>query len=154
MKNDPNIRFAKKEDLQELVRLCKLHAIFEESEYNSINKDKKLEVPLFSNNPSLYCLVVEEANKLIGYTTYMKQFSTWDADFYVYMDCLFLTEESRGYGLGERLINRIKKESKRLNCKLIQWQTPEFNKSAIKFYNRIGAVPKSKERYFLKLKDE
>jgi GNAT superfamily N-acetyltransferase len=104
---------------------------------------------LFSNNPSLFCLVVEKDNQLIGYATYMKQFSTWDANHYIYMDCLFMTEESRGFGIGEKLINRIMKEAQKLECVLIQWQTPDFNKRAMKFYNRIGATQKSKERFFL-----
>jgi GNAT superfamily N-acetyltransferase len=81
----------------------------------------------------------------------MKQFSTWDTDFYIYMDCLFLTEESRGYGIGEKMMNVIKLEAKKLNCSLIQWQTPNFNTRAIKFYNRIGGISKTKERYFLKV---
>ncbi|MEP5913610.1 MAG: GNAT family N-acetyltransferase, partial [Flavobacteriaceae bacterium] len=81
----------------------------------------------------------------------MKQFSTWDSDFYIYMDCLFMTEESRGFGIGEKLINKIKLEGVKNQCTHIQWQTPDFNKRAIKFYNRIGAESKSKERFFLKV---
>ena len=81
----------------------------------------------------------------------MKQFSTWDANFYIYMDCLFLTEESRGYGIGEKMMNVIKEEAEKLNCNLIQWQTPDFNTRAIKFYDRIGGISKTKERYFLKV---
>lgn len=79
----------------------------------------------------------------------MKQFSTWDAAFYVYMDCLYLLDEWRGFGMGESLIEKIKEESKKLDCSLIQWQTPNFNTRAIKFYNRIGAYSKTKERFFL-----
>ena len=74
-----------------------------------------------------------------------------DADFYIYMDCLFLTEKSRSLGLGEKLINRIKQECKRLQCNHIQWQTPDFNTRAMKFYNRIGAKSKTKQRYFLEV---
>jgi GNAT superfamily N-acetyltransferase len=79
----------------------------------------------------------------------MKQYATWDAAYYVYMDCLFLTEDARGKGVGEELINRIKLEANALDCTHIQWQTPDFNERAIKFYNRIGATSKSKERFFL-----
>ena len=39
-----------------------------------------------------------------------------------------------------------------MRCSHIQWQTPEFNKRAIKFYDRIGAQSKSKMRYFLDVK--
>ena len=145
------IRFVTKKDLTELVDLCKQHADFEKSEYDKKDKELLLKQHLFSDNPSLYCLVIEMDKKLIGYATYMKQFSTWDAINYVYMDCLFLSEKSRGLGLGEQLIIKIKEEALQLNCTLIQWQTPDFNKRAIKFYNRIGAVSKVKERFFLEL---
>lgn len=146
---EPKIRFAQKRDLTELVNLCKLHADFEKSEYNAEQKEVLLNKYLFSDFPSLFCLVVEKSNSLIGYATYMKQFSTWDADYYIYMDCLFMTEESRGFGIGEKLIHRIKEEAQKLGCMLIQWQTPDFNKRAMKFYKRIGAIGKPKKRYFL-----
>ena len=145
----PIIRFIKRADLKDLVRLCELHAIFEKSEYDSKHKEEKLNKYLFSNNPSLYCLVVEKEDKVIGYATYMKQFSTWDADYYLYMDCLFMTEESRGFGIGERLIDRIKEEATKLNCNLIQWQTPNFNERAVKFYERTGAISKASTQQWL-----
>ena len=148
MINEPNIRFVKENDLPELVNLCSLHAIFEKAEYDAEKKEVLLNKHLFSDNPNLFCLVVEKANRLIGYATYMKQFSTWEANHYIYMDCLFITKKFRGFGIGEKLLNRIKKEAQELDCSLIQWQTPVFNKRAIKFYDRIGAKSKSKERFF------
>jgi len=81
----------------------------------------------------------------------MKQFSTWDSDYYLHMDCLFLIKEARGFGLGEILLNRLKEEANLVNCKIIQWQTPSFNSRAIKFYDRIGGRSISKERYFLNI---
>ena len=147
----PKIRFAERSDLEALVQLCKLHAIYEQRDYNSTNKKNKLQEHLFSKKTSLYCLVVEYLGKIIGYATYMKQFSTWDADFYLYMDCLFITAASRGSGIGEKLILEIKSEAKKLNCTTIQWQTPKFNTRAIKFYDRIGGTSTTKERYLLKL---
>ena len=148
---EPKIRFVEKSDLKDLVRLCKLHANFEECEYNSKDKKQKLNEHLFCERPTLYCLVVEYLDEIIGYATYMKQFSTWDSDFYIYMDCLFMTEKSRSLGIGEKLIEEIKTQAKKLNCDLIQWQTPDFNTRAMKFYNKIGGVSKAKERYFLKV---
>jgi len=145
------IRFAQREDLDELVKLCEEHAIYEKADYSKINKKENLSAHLFSQEPTLYCLVVELNSHLIGYATYMRQFSTWDTNFYVYMDCLFLNNNSRGLGLGVELMERIKEESLILGCDLIQWQTPTFNEGAIKFYNRMGAYSKNKERFFLDL---
>lgn len=107
-KNPYKIRPAEPSDLNNIVELCTLHSIHEIAEYHSTGKAKKLGQYLFSKSPKIYCLVVEHDANLIGYATYMLQFSTWDARFYIYMDCLFLTEESRGLGIGEMLMDKIK----------------------------------------------
>ena len=151
MKKQSDIRFVKQTDLEELITLCEEHALYEKADFSKEGKKDSLQKHLFSQTPTLYCLVLELDSKLIGYATYMKQFSTWDANFYVYMDCLFLNEKSRGLGLGEEMMNKIKEESIKLGCELIQWQTPTFNTGAIKFYNRIGATSKDKKRFFLDL---
>ena len=94
--------------------------------------------------PKLYCLVVQSDKYLIGYATYMKQYSTWEGCDYIYMDCLYLMEFARGLGIGKKLINRIQLEAEKLGCTAIQWQTPIFNTKAIKFYKSLGAISKPK----------
>ena len=145
------IRFAKPEDIHQIIDLCEAHAIYEQCEYSRENKATQLSNDLFSNIQKLFCLVVEKDSQLIGYATYMMQYSTWDANEYIYMDCLFMNEDARGFGFGEKLIRRIQQEGETLGCKLIQWQTPDFNLRAIKFYLRIGAKSKIKERFFLEI---
>ncbi len=145
----PTIRFAKRTELTAIVKLCALHADYEACKYDPTDKKEKLETHFFSKNPSAYCLVVDYDNQIIGYATYMKQFSTWDADFYVYLDCLFIKEAFRSKGIGEQVIAQIKRHATKLSCNLIQWQTPDFNTRAIKFYKKIGGVSKPKERFFL-----
>jgi len=149
MNTQTMIRFIQEDEVDELLLLCKEHANYEKSEFSFEGKKKSLSDNLFCEPPLLYCLVVQHNSKLIGYATYMKQFSTWDAKYYIYMDCLFLNKSSRGLSFGEQLIHTIKEEAVKLECDLMQWQTPTFNTGAIKFYNRIGAVSKNKERFFL-----
>ncbi len=146
------IRAAKIEDINELLVLFQKHALYEKSDFIFENKKERLEEYLFKNK-ILNCLVIESKNnnKLIGYTTYLKQFSSWDVDFYLYMDCLFIEEDYRSLGLGKRLMDKLKDEAKKLNCNLIQWQTPNFNEKAMNFYNKIGAISKNKERFFWKI---
>ncbi len=151
MTTDTKIRFAKKEDINQIIYLCEAHAHYEQAQYDRQDKVQQLNNDLFSDTPKLFCLVVESKNGLLGYATYMKQYSTWDACEYIYMDCLYIEEKARSLGIGEMVVRRIQEEGKKLNCKLIQWQTPDFNTRAIKFYDRIGATSKSKERFFLKI---
>jgi len=148
MKAPYTIRFAIKADIGQLIDLCEAHAQYEKSEYNRAGKAENLLKSLFNKTPKLYCLVVECENRLIGYATYMVQYSTWDACEYVYMDCLFLDQSTRGRGIGEKIMLTIKEEAQKQNCQHIQWQTPDFNEGAIRFYKRIGAFSKGKERFF------
>ena len=148
---EATIRFVQEKDLVALVLLCEENAHFERAAYSRMNKESMLEAKLFCESPSFKCLVVEYNDSIVGYCSYMKQFSTWDSDYYLHMDCLFLIKEARGFGLGEILLNRLKEEANLVNCKIIQWQTPSFNSRAIKFYDRIGGRSISKERYFLNI---
>ncbi|WP_299436419.1 GNAT family N-acetyltransferase [uncultured Aquimarina sp.] len=145
--NIPIIRLAKKEDIQQLVILCKEHATYEKTNYDESHKEKLLSEHLFPLNENIKCLVVEQNGRLLGYSTILKQFSTWDANFYFYMDCLFLTEEARGKGLGSMMMKELKKYALKKNYNL-QWQTPYFNTNAIEFYNALGAEHNTKERFF------
>ncbi|PLY05822.1 MAG: N-acetyltransferase [Arcobacter sp.] len=150
MKKEYIIRKAKLDDIEVLLTLFQKHALYEKSDFIAENKKQSLKKYLFDEK-ILNCLVIEIDNKIIAYTTYLKQFSTWDVNFYLYLDCLFIEEEFRKLGLGAQLMNNIKEEAKKLGCNQIQWQTPSFNENAIKFYNKIGANSKSKKRFFLEI---
>ncbi|WP_430906578.1 GNAT family N-acetyltransferase [Maribacter sp. 2-571] len=144
-----DIRYAQKKDLTEIVALCRAHALFERASYDPTNKSTLLADALFGNEPRLRCLVLEEENRLMGYATFIKQFSTWDAAYYMYLDCLFLRESSRGKGWGSLLMDRVLTIAKKENCSSMQWQTPDFNSNAIAFYQKLGATSKTKERFEL-----
>ncbi len=144
------IRFAEKCDVSQLVALCADHAAYEKAAYDPEGKAQLLTAGLFGEPPALFCLVVEQDDTLIGFLSYMRQYATWDAAWYVYIDCLYLAEPARNKGIGRQLVARLQVESEKLGCELIQWQTPAFNTGAIRFYKRLGASAKSKERFFLK----
>ena len=145
------IRYCKPKDIQQLINLCAAHAKFEQADYVSENKEENLAKHLFAETSPLKCLVVENENELLGYASFMKQFSTWDAAFYILLDCLYLKPEARGNGIGNQIMKLISEYAKTENCPTIQWQTPCFNIKAIKFYQKLGARSKSKERFFWKV---
>lgn len=146
------IRNAEMLDLSQLVDLCEKHALFEKAEYHKTDKEKKLKYLIFSHKPVLYCLVVTVNEILVGYASYTFDYSTWDAQVFLYLDCLFLEHDFRNYGIGAAVFNKLKVIGQSNNCINIQWQTPVFNEGAIKFYNRIGSFPKEKLRFTLPLK--
>ncbi len=146
---DYQIQPAQISDIEEIISLCAEHAAYEKADYSAQGKSEKLSQLLFGNQPSLYCLMVKQANQVLGYATYSFEVSTWDAELYAHMDCLFLRPPFRNMGIGEKLVATIANESIKKNCKLMQWQTPIFNERAIQFYHRIGATSKEKLRLYL-----
>lgn len=146
---DYNIRKATPSDIFEIINLCVAHAEYEKASYNSVGKAERLEKMLFCENPHLHCLIAESNKKIVGYATFSCECSTWNAAYYTHMDCLFLSESYRGFGIGEALVNEIIKHSIREEAHHIEWQTPIFNERSIKFYNRIGAISKEKIRFTL-----
>jgi len=138
-------------DLPKLVVLCEKHAQYEKVDYSPEGKEESLQKILFTSKPEHFCLVVSTKHEIIGYVTYNFIYSTWDAAEIIHMDCLFLEENARNYGIGEVLIKKLKQIGKEKNCINMQWRTPQFNERAIKFYNRIGAKGKDKVCFFLDL---
>ena len=145
------IRAAERQDLDQLVSLCQAHAHYEGHDYDPTGKKRALDYALFSTSAELKAQVVAAKNDLIGYTTFLKQYSTWDGCHYLYMDCLFLKDAYRGLGIGRELLQKVKKEAHTLGCAQVQWQTPVANEKAIKFYRRGGAVTLHKVRCYLDL---
>ncbi|MCE7994577.1 MAG: GNAT family N-acetyltransferase [Roseivirga sp.] len=145
---DHIIRTATTADVDAIAKLMVAHALYEKSIIQEEGLATSFERHLSRPDSQLNCLVVEYEGQLVGYTTFIKQFSTWDADFYIYLDCLYLDDSMRCHGIGQELMEYIKEYAKAEGCKEIQWQTPDFNTGAIKFYKRLGALAKTKERFF------
>ncbi len=145
------IREVELKDLPMVVELCELHAAFEGVSYSKEGKQKRLEKAFFSVPRSAYCLVAENDTNVIGYATATKEFSTWDAAYYLHMDCLYIKEQHRGGGLGGRFLNEIQDLAKKLECTHVQWQTPSDNHNAIAFYHAQNAYSKDKKRFFLNI---
>lgn len=143
------IRWARPKDMDELVRLCAEHAEYERSSFAPAGKEEALAHMLFGPDARLRCLVAEEGGKLMGYASFSVEVSTWDADRYMHMDCLFLRPEARNKGIGRALMARIAQEALAEGVKRMQWQTPSFNVNAIRFYDRLGPEKKEKFRMFL-----
>ena len=149
MKKQFHIRDAQKEDICRIIDLCALHAAYEKSNYDRTGKAEKLHDALFSENPKIFCWVVVTVEQIIGYVSLTPQYSTWDAETYLYVDCLFIEDGHRGYGIGAAIMKKIKEFGASRGFKQVQWQTPTFNTRAISFYEREGANKKEKARFFL-----
>lgn len=153
MKNNTDhiIRPVQPADLDELLTMMQEHADFEKAAFNPEGKKEKLYAALFQQPQRLNCWVVTIDEQLVGFVSYTFDFSTWDAAEFMYMDCLFLREQTRGRGIGSEIIDRLAAVAAERNCINIQWQTPTFNTPAINFYLKNKALAADKVRFTLKV---
>ncbi|MBO1337815.1 GNAT family N-acetyltransferase [Streptomyces sp. VRA16 Mangrove soil] len=145
------VRHARPADLPRVVRLIAEHAAFERADPPAPDLAQRLDALLFGTpEPRLRCLVAESAEHgIVGYASCEPALSTWQGRAYLHMDCLYLSADARGGGIGRLLVAAVAAEARALGLDEIQWQTPTWNKDAARFYDRLGAHAKEKLRYSL-----
>jgi GNAT superfamily N-acetyltransferase len=141
------VRFAVPGDLDAVVKLCIEHAAYEKASIHCRMLTNRLHRFLFAPDPRAWCGVADDRGHLVGYATWSREFSTWHAAEYVHMDCLYVRSESRNGGVGALLLQFVGDAAAMMGCSFVEWQTPDWNLDAIRFYDRSGAVRSQKTRY-------
>jgi ribosomal protein S18 acetylase RimI-like enzyme len=153
-RNRPAVRVrpARPSDLAALEQLIRQHAQYERAEQPRPDIVQKLRQLLFGgNNPRLHCFVAELKGEVIGYATCSVQISTWAAGPYLHLDCLYLADAHRNRGVGPMLMEAVQLFGVRAGLVEMQWQTPTWNEAGIRFYDRLGATKRLKQRYTMRL---
>lgn len=138
-------------DLADLVALCAEHACYEGSTFVSVDKVVQLSQALFTVPVRLHAWIAESAGQPVGYSTATAEFSTWQAREFLHMDCLYVRAQWRGAGIGAALLHAVIDHACRTGFAQIQWQTPDWNDNAQRFYRREGAEALTKQRFFLRV---
>ena len=131
------VRPAQKEDLNGMYLLVKELAIFEE-EPNAVKTtiedyEKAFDSGLISAH------VAEDNGEIIGMAIYYMTFSTWRGRM-LYLEDFCVTEKHRSSGVGQQLFDAYIEEAKSRGCAMVKWEVLDWNKKAIKFYERNGAT--------------
>ncbi|MGW7462312.1 N-acetyltransferase family protein [Streptomyces sp. NPDC054797] len=144
------IRRARVGDLPRLVELMHEHIAYEKSAPRPPDLAGRLGPQLFAEEARLWVLLAETPDGVVaGYASCSAEFSFWDARHYLHMDCLYLAQDARGLGLGAALMDGVTGLARELGMDQVQWQTPDWNEGAIRFYDRLGATAHPKRRYAL-----
>jgi GNAT superfamily N-acetyltransferase len=143
------VRAALPADSQVLASLCAAHAAYERMPYCASGHSDRLQEAL--SNGLLHAWLLEQCGSAVGYASMTLDFATLGASRFAHLDCLYLAPEARGQGGGHKLIQAAKLYANAQGCNEMQWQTPDWNQGAIRFYERLGAMGSAKQRYVLKL---
>jgi GNAT superfamily N-acetyltransferase len=138
-------------EVPRLLELIAAHAGFERVAFDPSGKADRLATSFFGDSRRAVCLVAVDSDLVVGYCTVSREFSTWQAADYAHMDTLFVDERHRGRGIGERLMLAAMQTVRDLGLNELQWQTPDWNIDAIRFYQRLGANGSPKIRFTLEV---
>lgn len=89
---------------------------------------------------SMYSAVAvdNDSGKVIGFANYLTHLNTWTFEDALYLNDLFVSEETRLHGVGRKLIEFIYSEADRLNCKKTYWSTQFENHRAQLLYTKVA----------------
>ncbi|MFE5793152.1 GNAT family N-acetyltransferase [Streptomyces sp. NPDC056503] len=147
VKHDIEVRPIEPDQLDALLALCVEHAAYEKSEFADDGQVERWRSAFFAERPALYGWVALDDGRPCGFMTVTIDYSTWSAERFAYMDCLYLQEAYRGRGLGRVFLERLREFAVAEECGWAEWQTPTHNELGIGFYRRMGAATKSKVRF-------
>lgn len=87
-----------------------------------------------------HCLVAEAENTLLGFVQYLYHGTTWSPKQRIYLNDLYTTPESRGKGIGRKLIEAVYKEAEKRECDQVYWLTQNFNEDGRKLYDKVSSL--------------
>jgi GNAT superfamily N-acetyltransferase len=138
-----NIRPAKPADVPVVAELIWQLARFEKLEGEVVLTEELLEAGLFGPRPYAEAVLAEEEGEPIGFALFFHTFSTFLARPGLYLEDLFVLPEHRGHGVGRALLAHLARLALERGCGRLEWAVLNWNKEAIRFYERLGARPNS-----------
>lgn len=96
---------------------------------------------LFGSSPIAHVFLAYENDMPIGFALYFYNFSTFIGKPGIYLEDLYVKEPYRGRGYGKALLEKLIQKAKEKDCGRVEWSVLNWNKPAIDFYLKMGALP-------------
>ncbi|MFL1894248.1 N-acetyltransferase family protein [Aquimarina sp. 2-A2] len=136
---DFSIRNATPEDMPQVLKLIRELAAFEK-EPNAVEIDEKeLVTEGFGEHPLFQCIVAEVKGEIVGTAIFYYRFSTWQGRS-IHLEDLIVTSSMRGTGIGSALYAEVMRFADFKGVRRVEWVVLDWNKTAIDFYEKSGAV--------------
>jgi diamine N-acetyltransferase len=130
------IRKAREQDFPAILSLIKEFSVFQKTPgkvtitLEQMIKEKNL----------FQCLIAETGDKEIaGFASYFFTYYSWTGKG-LYLDDLYIKDAFRKQSIGKKLLDAVIRLAKDEQCKKVRWLVSGWNKNAIEFYKKMGAV--------------
>ena len=142
------LRAAELRDVAAIVQMIRDLAEFEQLGHLVQVTPEKLRPQLFGEKPAAEALVVElggggsggGGGAVVAFALFFTNFSTFLAQPGLYLEDLYVKPEHRGQHIGKALLTRLAAIAVERGCGRFEWSVLDWNESAIRFYENVGAT--------------
>ena len=94
----------------------------------------------FGPHPKFRAIIAEVDGKPAGYAVFFEFYSTFQGRAGLFLEDLYVRPPLRKQGIGQALLNYVARIAWEENYFCMRWEVLDWNKPAIDFYQRLGAV--------------
>lgn len=143
-----DIRTATEADTDAIVSLMRDFAEYEKlSAYLEVT-GPKLHAAMFGPKAFVEGIIAYAETQAVAYALFYPNFASFRGQLGYYLEDLYIHDDFRGIGLGETILKLIAKRGRERGFKRIDFQVLEWNESAVRFYEKRGAVRDDDERHY------
>ena len=142
----PKIRKANSSDVKDIIRLLVELAVYEKEPDAVKVTEEELIRDGFGASPRYECLLAEFNSEVVGLAFFTPRYSTWVGDT-LHLEDLVVTKKMRGKGIGTLLYREFLLEAKQRGVNRVEWAVLDWNKTAIDFYKKSGAIVDGLEQW-------
>lgn len=107
-----------------------------------------------SKNPKYEAFLGKKDNRYISYVIFFMSYSSFLAKPVLYLEDIFVLNEYRKKGIGQKLFKFIVSLAKERDCGRIEWHVLDWNQPGIKFYKKNNAKHLSNWLYYRLTSDQ
>jgi GNAT superfamily N-acetyltransferase len=135
-----SIRPATEQDAFLLSTLIHELAEYERLSHEAIITEEDVLRDGFGPRPKFRALIAEWDGQTAGYALFFEFYSTFQGRAGLFLEDIFVRPQFRKQGIGTDLLARVAKLAWEEDFFCLRWEVLDWNKSAIDFYQKLGAT--------------
>ncbi|HET7025917.1 MAG TPA: GNAT family N-acetyltransferase [Gemmatimonadales bacterium] len=136
-----SLRSATAADVPLILRFIQGLADYERLAHECVATEEQLRDTLFGPTPQAEVVLAFQDAEPAGFALFFHSYSTFLAQRGLYLEDLFVFPEFRSKGIGKALLRHLAQLAVERGCGRFEWSVLDWNASAIRFYQSLGAVP-------------
>lgn len=133
------IKQASVQDVPLILSLIKELAEYEKLSHEVIATEEMLKNSLFGEKSHAEIIIGFLNHTPVSFALYFHSYSTFLGRPGIYLEDLYVKQEFRGQGVGQKMLAYIAQIAKERKCGRLEWSVLDWNEPAISFYKRLGA---------------